>query len=251
MGSPSSSPPRRCHRSVAEESLLDALAGMTHHSSRALSTGLTRCAWSPRATRPWSWSGRLPARPSCLRGSRVGAMFGPKVGVFVHTTEPDTLPPERRRRGARFTSRCPCPEPGGRSSCSHRRGDCETYGTSSGPNPWSPAAPRLAAVTALSVATASRSAACSPAGRPRSSSYAALASVTIAALFERRLLLATIASLVGLAFAITRIVLPQTAWYGVPRSGRCGPLGARSSSSGSRRACAWRPHPRSLPDALR
>jgi hypothetical protein len=23
-------------------------------------------------------------------------MFGPKVGVFVHTTEPDTLPPERR-----------------------------------------------------------------------------------------------------------------------------------------------------------
>jgi transglutaminase-like putative cysteine protease len=46
---------------------------------------------------------------------------------------------------------------------------------------------------------------------------AALASVTIAALFERRgLLLATIASLVGLAFAITWIVLPQTAWYGVP-----------------------------------
>ncbi|HEY2964719.1 MAG TPA: transglutaminaseTgpA domain-containing protein [Actinomycetota bacterium] len=46
---------------------------------------------------------------------------------------------------------------------------------------------------------------------------AALASVAIAALFERRgLLLATIASLVGLAFAITWIVLPQTAWYGLP-----------------------------------
>ncbi len=46
---------------------------------------------------------------------------------------------------------------------------------------------------------------------------AALASVAIAALFERRgLLLATLASLVGLALAITWIVLPQTAWYGLP-----------------------------------
>ena len=46
---------------------------------------------------------------------------------------------------------------------------------------------------------------------------AALASVAIAALFERRgLLLATFASLVGLALAITWIVVPQTAWYGLP-----------------------------------
>jgi transglutaminase-like putative cysteine protease len=46
---------------------------------------------------------------------------------------------------------------------------------------------------------------------------AALASVAIAALFERRgLLLATLASLAGLAFAVTWIVLPQTAWYGLP-----------------------------------
>ncbi|MGA9160843.1 MAG: transglutaminaseTgpA domain-containing protein, partial [Actinomycetota bacterium] len=46
---------------------------------------------------------------------------------------------------------------------------------------------------------------------------AALASVAIAALFERRrLLLATLASLVGLALAITWFVLPQTAWYGLP-----------------------------------
>jgi len=46
---------------------------------------------------------------------------------------------------------------------------------------------------------------------------AALASVGVAALFERRgLLVATVASLVGLALAITWIVLPQTAWYGLP-----------------------------------
>jgi transglutaminase-like putative cysteine protease len=76
----------------------------------------------------------------------------------------------------------------------------------------------LAAVTGLSVATALAF------GRVftgRQATFelvaAALASVAIAALFERRgLLLATIASLVGLAFAITWIVLPQTAWYGLP-----------------------------------
>ncbi|HET7237229.1 MAG TPA: DUF3488 and transglutaminase-like domain-containing protein [Actinomycetota bacterium] len=46
---------------------------------------------------------------------------------------------------------------------------------------------------------------------------AALASVAVAALFERRgLVVATLASLVGLALAITWIVLPQTAWYGLP-----------------------------------
>jgi transglutaminase-like putative cysteine protease len=76
----------------------------------------------------------------------------------------------------------------------------------------------LAAVAALSVATALAF------GRVftgRQATFelvaAALASVAIAALFERRgLLLATVASLVGLAFAITWIVLPQTAWYGLP-----------------------------------
>ena len=45
----------------------------------------------------------------------------------------------------------------------------------------------------------------------------ALASVAIAVAFERRgLLLATLASLLGLALAIAWIVLPQTTWYGVP-----------------------------------
>ena len=44
----------------------------------------------------------------------------------------------------------------------------------------------------------------------------ALASVAVAAAFERRgLWLATLASLVGLALAIAWIVLPQTTWYGV------------------------------------
>jgi transglutaminase-like putative cysteine protease len=76
----------------------------------------------------------------------------------------------------------------------------------------------LAAVTALSVATALAFGRVFT-GRQATLELvaAALASVAIAALFERRgLLLATMASLVGLAFAITWIVLPQTAWYGLP-----------------------------------
>jgi len=76
----------------------------------------------------------------------------------------------------------------------------------------------LAAVTALSVATALAFGRVFT-GRQATLELvaAALASVAIAALFERRgLLLATLASLVGLAFAITWIVLPQTAWYGLP-----------------------------------
>ena len=76
----------------------------------------------------------------------------------------------------------------------------------------------LAAVAALSVATALAFGRVFT-GRQATLELvaAALASVAIAALFERRgLLLATIASLVGLAFAITWIVLPQTAWYGLP-----------------------------------
>jgi transglutaminase-like putative cysteine protease len=76
----------------------------------------------------------------------------------------------------------------------------------------------LAAVAALSVATALAFGRVF-AGREATLELvaSALASVAIAALFERRgLLLATIASLVGLAFAITWIVLPQTSWYGLP-----------------------------------
>jgi transglutaminase-like putative cysteine protease len=46
---------------------------------------------------------------------------------------------------------------------------------------------------------------------------ASLASVAIAGLLERRgLLIALLASAVGLLFALTWIVVPQTAWYGLP-----------------------------------
>jgi hypothetical protein len=40
--------------------------------------------------------GAPPAPTELPSWIRVGAMFGPKIGVFVHPTDPDTLPPERR-----------------------------------------------------------------------------------------------------------------------------------------------------------
>ena len=76
----------------------------------------------------------------------------------------------------------------------------------------------LAAVAGLSVATALAFGRVFEGRLPTLELVAvALASVAIAVAFERRgLLLATLASLLGLALAITWIVLPQTTWYGIP-----------------------------------
>ena len=76
----------------------------------------------------------------------------------------------------------------------------------------------LAAVAALSVATALAFGRVFEGRLPTLELVAAaLASVAVAVAFERRgLLLATLASLLGLALAVTWIVLPQTTWYGIP-----------------------------------
>ena len=76
----------------------------------------------------------------------------------------------------------------------------------------------LAAVAALSVATALAFGRVFAGRLPTLELIGvALASVAVAVAFERRgLLLATLASLLGLALAIAWIVLPQTTWFGVP-----------------------------------
>ena len=76
----------------------------------------------------------------------------------------------------------------------------------------------LAAVAALSVATALAFGRVFEGRLPTLELVAvALASVAVAVAFERRgLLLATLASLLGLTLAIAWIVLPQTTWYGIP-----------------------------------
>jgi uncharacterized protein (DUF58 family) len=85
-------PPQR----VGEEALLDALAGVSHHASRALSTGLTRLRMVAASDTTLVVVGAPPAPTELSSWIRVGAMFGPKVGAFVHPTDPDTLPPDRR-----------------------------------------------------------------------------------------------------------------------------------------------------------
>src|SRR5262245_9198070 len=85
-------PPQR----VSEETLLDALAGMSHHTSRALSTGLTRLRMVAASDTTLVVAGAPPAPTELPSWLRVGAMFGPKVAVFVYPLDPDSLPPDRR-----------------------------------------------------------------------------------------------------------------------------------------------------------
>jgi hypothetical protein len=85
-------PPQR----VSEETLMDALAGMSHHSSRALSTGLTRLRMVAASDTTLVVAGAPPAPTELPSWLRVGAMFGPKVAVFVYPIDPDSLPPDRR-----------------------------------------------------------------------------------------------------------------------------------------------------------
>lgn len=85
-------PPQR----VGEEALLDALAGVGHHTSRALSAGLTRLRMVAASDTTLVTVGAPPPPSELASLLRVGATFGPKVAVLVHPTDPDTLPPDRR-----------------------------------------------------------------------------------------------------------------------------------------------------------
>jgi uncharacterized protein (DUF58 family) len=85
-------PPQR----VGEEQLLEALAGIAHHGSRALSTGLTRLRMVAASDTTLVVVGAPPPPNELASLIRAGSTFGPKIGVFVHPTDPDTLPPDRR-----------------------------------------------------------------------------------------------------------------------------------------------------------
>jgi len=81
---------------VGEEQLLEALAGISHHSTRALTTGLTRLR-VVSASDTTLVVVTAPPQPSELASLiRTGSTFGTKVAVLVHPTDPGTLPPDRR-----------------------------------------------------------------------------------------------------------------------------------------------------------
>jgi uncharacterized protein (DUF58 family) len=85
-------PPQR----VGEEQLLETLAGVAHHTTRALSTGLSRLRMVAAGDTTLVVVGAPPQPAELASLIRTGATFGPKVGVFVHPTDPETLPPDRR-----------------------------------------------------------------------------------------------------------------------------------------------------------
>jgi len=85
-------PPQR----VGEEQMLETLAGVGHHTSRTMSTGLTRLRIAAAADTTLVVV-TAPLQPIELTSLiRAGAVFGPKVAVLVHPTDPATLPPDRR-----------------------------------------------------------------------------------------------------------------------------------------------------------
>jgi uncharacterized protein (DUF58 family) len=85
-------PPQR----VGEEQMLEALAGVSHHTSRAMSTGLARLRTVAASDTTLLVVGTPPPPTELASLIRTGATFGPKVAVLVHPTDPESLPPDRR-----------------------------------------------------------------------------------------------------------------------------------------------------------
>ncbi len=85
-------PPQR----VGEEQMLETLAAVGHHTSRTMSTGLTRLRIAAAADTTLVVVTAPPQPTELTSLIRAGAVFGPKVAVLVHPTDPATLPPDRR-----------------------------------------------------------------------------------------------------------------------------------------------------------
>jgi uncharacterized protein (DUF58 family) len=85
-------PPQR----VGEEQMLETLAGVAHHASRTISTGLTRLRIAAAADTTLVVVTAPPQPTELTSLIRAGAVYCPNVAVLVHPTDPDTLPPDRR-----------------------------------------------------------------------------------------------------------------------------------------------------------
>lgn len=81
---------------MAEDRFLEALAAVGHHSSRALSLGLSRIrpAASSDTTLVVVTAPPQPAELSSLM--RAGTAFGPKMAVMIYPIDPGRLPPDRQ-----------------------------------------------------------------------------------------------------------------------------------------------------------
>jgi len=81
---------------VGEEQMLDALAAVSHHTSRSLTAGLGRLRIAAAADTTLVVVSAPPPPTELMSLVQAGSVFGPKVAVLVHPTDPQTLPPERR-----------------------------------------------------------------------------------------------------------------------------------------------------------
>jgi uncharacterized protein (DUF58 family) len=81
---------------VTEDQMLEALAGVGHVTSRAFSAGLTRLR-SVAAGDTTLVVVTAPPQPTELTSLvRSGVVFGPKLAILVHPTDPHDLPPDRQ-----------------------------------------------------------------------------------------------------------------------------------------------------------
>jgi uncharacterized protein (DUF58 family) len=83
---------------VGEDQLLEVLAGVAHHSARAMTTGLTRLRMVAATDTTLVVVGAPPPPSELAALIRTGATFGPKFGIFVHPTDPESLPANRREQ---------------------------------------------------------------------------------------------------------------------------------------------------------
>jgi len=81
---------------VTEEDLLEALAGVAHHTSRALSAGLTRLRSVAAGDTTLVAVTAPPPANELTSLIQAGVVFGPKIAILVYPIDPDALPPDRQ-----------------------------------------------------------------------------------------------------------------------------------------------------------
>ena len=81
---------------ATEEHLLEVLAGVGHHTERALSAGLTRLRSVAAGDATLVVVTAPPQPPELTSLIRAGVVFGPKIAILVYPTDPAALPPDRQ-----------------------------------------------------------------------------------------------------------------------------------------------------------
>ena len=206
---------------VSEERFLDALAAISHASARSVGPSLAHLRAGASVDTSLVYIAAPPAPGELTSLIRAGAGFGPKLVVLVHPVDPAQPAPGPRRPARR-------PRDPGQPGVHPRRVGLHrpdtldtTEGTMARTQGTSARTQRLIAGVATVLVAASAAIALGRVFQGNGPTLrllvAGVASAVIATVLERRnLVLATIASLAGLAIAIGWLVFPDTTWAGLP-----------------------------------